>query len=55
MNIREELELREEQYLSEYASLSKNTLGREIYDEPCDIRTEYQREANKEQKDLLRV
>jgi len=47
MNIREELELREEQYLSEYASLSKNTLGRDRYDEPCDIRTEYQRDRDR--------
>ena len=47
MNIREELELREEKYLSEYASLSKNTLGRDKPEELCDIRTDYQRDRDR--------
>ena len=47
MNIREELELREEKYLCEYASLSKNTLGRDKPEELCDIRTDYQRDRDR--------
>ena len=37
MNIREDIELREELTLSKYAALSKNSLGRDRYEEPCDI------------------
>ena len=47
MNIREELELREEQNLSEYASLSRESLGRVRIEEPCDIRTHYQRDRDR--------
>ena len=43
MNIREDVELREELTLSKYAALSKNTLGRDRYEEACDIRTVFQK------------
>ncbi len=47
MKVREMLEAREEQILSPYASLSKNSKGRE-YDEPqCDIRPVYQRDRDR--------
>ena len=38
MNIRETAELLEEQVLSPYASLSRNSRGRDREEEPCDIR-----------------
>lgn len=47
MTIREEAELREEQMLSPYASLSKNSAGRDAQEEPCDIRTDYQRDRDR--------
>ena len=47
MNIREDIELREELTLSKYAALSKNSLGRDRYEEPCDIRTVYQRDRDR--------
>lgn len=47
MTIRETLELREAEMLSPYASLSKNSAGRDIYEEPCDIRTVYQRDRDR--------
>ena len=47
MNIREDVELREELTLSKYAALSKNSLGRDRYEEPCDIRTVYQRDRDR--------
>lgn len=47
MTIREMIEAREEQYLSPYASLSKNTLGRDVFEELCDIRPEYQRDRDR--------
>lgn len=47
MNIRETREAWEEQYLSPYASLSSKSRGREIYEEPCDIRPEYQRDRDR--------
>lgn len=37
----------EQQILSEYASLSKNTRGRQIEEEKCDIRTVYQRDRDR--------
>jgi len=42
MKIRQMLEQRERDYLSEYASLSSKSLGRFIEEAPCDIRTCYQ-------------
>ncbi|MEG0368752.1 MAG: deoxyguanosinetriphosphate triphosphohydrolase [Hungatella sp.] len=47
MNIRESAEQWEEDYLSPYAALSKNTLGRDIPEELCDIRPEYQRDRDR--------
>ena len=47
MNIREDIELREELTLSKYAALSKNSLGRDRYEEACDIRTVYQRDRDR--------
>lgn len=47
MNIREELELRETQYLSPYAALSKNSAGRRIQEPECDIRPVFQRDRDR--------
>lgn len=47
MNIRESTEQWEEAYLSPYAAFSKNTKGREREEEPCDIRTAYQRDRDR--------
>ena len=45
--IREMLEAEEASRLSPYAALSKNTAGRDRYEEKCDIRPEYQRDRDK--------
>lgn len=37
----------EEQYLSEYATKSINTLGRDKYEEPCSMRTDFQRDRDR--------
>ncbi len=47
MNIREQREEWEEQYLSPYAALSKNSQGRDIPEEQCDIRPVYQRDRDR--------
>lgn len=47
MSIRESVELWEETYLSPYASLSKNSAGRDIPEDPCDIRPSYQRDRDR--------
>jgi len=47
MNIRKQLEDREQEYLSPYASLSRNTAGRDREEPKCDIRTEYQRDRDR--------
>lgn len=47
LNIRERTENLEKENLSPFASLSKNTLGRETYLEKCNIRTEYQRDRDR--------
>lgn len=47
MNIREEREAWERQYLSPYAALSVNTRGRERPEKPCDIRSDYQRDRDR--------
>ena len=44
MTVREELEQLEKMYLSPYAAHSKDSMGREIEESPCDIRTCYQRD-----------
>ncbi|OQB15192.1 MAG: Deoxyguanosinetriphosphate triphosphohydrolase [Firmicutes bacterium ADurb.Bin193] len=47
MLLREITEKREEQYLSKYAALSKNTRGRDNPQPLCDIRTEFQRDRDR--------
>ena len=47
MTIRETLEERERQTLSPYASLAARSAGRDIPEEPCDIRTAYQRDRDR--------
>lgn len=47
MTIRERTEALEKQILSPYAALSENTKGREIPEEKCGIRTDYQRDRDR--------
>lgn len=47
MTIRELTEQREENYFSEYASLSKNSRGRDREEPQCDIRPIYQRDRDR--------
>ena len=47
MNIREMAEQREADYLSPYASLSRNSRGREKEEPECDIRPVYQRDRDR--------
>lgn len=47
MTIREELERVEQQNLSPYATLSINSRGKEIPEEPCDVRTVFQRDRDR--------
>ena len=48
MTIREQMEERELEYLSPYATLSKNSKGRKIKEEECDIRPVFQRDREAE-------
>lgn len=47
MKIREQLEERETQILSKYATLSKDSKGRERDEKPCDIRPCFQRDRDR--------
>lgn len=47
MNIRLKREKLEEKILSKYASLSSKSLGRDIYEKECDVRTAYQRDRDR--------
>lgn len=47
MTIREEMEQREHQILSPYASFSDRSAGRQRDEEPCDIRPVYQRDRDR--------
>lgn len=47
MTFREEQEMREHEMLSEYAAFSDQSQGRDVYEEPCDIRTIYQRDRDR--------
>ena len=47
MNIRENLEQREVEYLSPYATLSRNSCGRLRKEEQCDIRPVFQRDRDR--------
>lgn len=47
MLIREEFEKNEHMLLSKYASFSDESRGRDRWEEPCDIRTDYQRDRDR--------
>ena len=47
LSIREETEQLEEQYLKPWAAHAKDSRGRAVYEEPCDIRTDYQRDRDR--------
>ncbi|MCR5655423.1 MAG: deoxyguanosinetriphosphate triphosphohydrolase [Lachnospiraceae bacterium] len=47
MLIREQLEAHEEESLSPYATLSKNSKGRDVAEQECDIRTVFQRDRDR--------
>ena len=47
MTIREQTEIWEHQAYSKYASFSDETRGRERFEEPCEVRTEYQRDRDR--------
>ena len=45
--VRERIEDREKLYLSDFATLSSKTKGRKRYEEPCELRTEFQRDRDR--------
>lgn len=47
LNIRQKLERQEHAYLSQYAAFSDSSVGRDVYEEPCDIRPVYQRDRDR--------
>lgn len=47
MTIRESTENWEQQFLSPYAALSRNSRGRDVEEPPCDIRPVYQRDRDR--------
>lgn len=47
MTIREQLELREVEYLSPFATLSSKSKGREREEEQCDVRPVFQRDRDR--------
>ena len=47
MTVREQTEHNEKLIFSEHAFLSSNTKGRESFEEPCDLRTEFQRDRDR--------
>jgi dGTPase len=47
MTVRERTQNIEEQFLSPYAALSKNTKGRDVPEEECELRTPYQRDRDR--------
>lgn len=47
LNLRQRQEKREHLMLSKYASFSDCSLGRDAFEEPCDIRTVYQRDRDR--------
>ncbi|MBQ4122348.1 deoxyguanosinetriphosphate triphosphohydrolase [bacterium] len=46
-NVRNKIEKRELQFLSDCATKSSQTKGRKRYEEPCDLRTEFQRDRDR--------
>lgn len=47
MTVRERTQNIEKQILSPYAALSENTLGRDLPEEECNLRTPYQRDRDR--------
>lgn len=47
LTVKEKIEKRELEYLSEYATKSVNTKGRKLPEEPSDMRTEFQRDRDR--------
>lgn len=47
LNLRQRQEQWEHERLSEHASFSDQTMGRDLYEEPCDIRPSYQRDRDR--------
>lgn len=47
LNLRQKQEQREHQNFSQYANFSDNSAGRDIYEEPCDLRPIYQRDRDR--------
>ena len=47
LTVKEKIEKRELEYLSEFATKSVNTKGRKVYEEPSDLRTEFQRDRDR--------
>ena len=47
MNIREEVEKREFEYLSPFATKSAESKGRAMTEEKCSIRTDFQRDRDR--------
>ncbi len=47
MTLREKIELREKEYLSPYGVKSGESLGRARFEEPCEFRTEFQRDRDR--------
>ncbi|MBR5642199.1 MAG: deoxyguanosinetriphosphate triphosphohydrolase [Firmicutes bacterium] len=47
MVLREELEKREYEMLSEFACKSAESRGRAVYEKPCDLRTDFQRDRDR--------
>jgi len=46
-SLREIFEKKEEDWLSAYAAKSKSTLGRKVQEQPCDVRTAFQRDRDR--------
>lgn len=47
LNLRQRQELREHQIMSPYANFSDESQGRDVYENPCDIRPDYQRDRDR--------
>ncbi len=47
LTVKEKIEKRELEYLSEFATKSVNTIGRKVPEEPSDLRTEFQRDRDR--------
>ncbi len=47
MTLREEFEKREHDIFSPFAAFSDSSRGRDFYEEPCDLRTIYQRDRDR--------